>query len=321
MKIAIIDCGTNTFNLLVLDISSGGLDKQLLSTRESVKLGEGAINSGYIAKPAFERAVQAFQLFHEAIESLEVDKVLAYATSAVRDASNGWQLVAGIKEKFGITIEIINGLDEAKLIFLGVNAAVKLNEQVSLMMDIGGGSVEFILANKSGLLWKESFNIGVARILEQVKPSDPICDAEISMVREFLNNNLRQLSEAVKQFKPTELIGSSGVFESLVNMLAAKNLSEPITDQQTEYPLNCEHYFSMSNEIIHATLGQRRVMPGLVSMRVDMIVISCLMLNYVLEEYHLKHIRVSTYSLKEGAVINFINALNTTNNHGKNIGD
>ncbi len=307
MKLAIIDCGTNTFNLLILEIIDSKMHRKLVSTRESVKLGEGSINHGYIGEEALQRALNAFEVFHTHIQAQQTDHVLAYATSAIRDATNGWRLTARVKEKFGISIEIINGLNEANFIFLGVNAAVTLTEQVSLIMDIGGGSVEFILAKKGQMLWKESFNVGAARILDTFQPSDPITDQQINDIKGFLKEKLRRLHEAVQSFKPTELVGSSGAFDSFIEMLAVKKLSPPLSDHSTEYDLKCSDYLMLADEIIKSSIEQRKGMQGLVPMRVDMIVISCIMVNFILEEHQLKNLRVSTYSLKEGAVINFIN--------------
>jgi len=307
MKLAIIDCGTNTFNLLILEIIDSKVQQKLVSTRESVKLGEGSINKGFIGEEAFQRALHAFELFNGHIQTQQTDHVLAYATSAIRDATNGWRLIAKVKEKFGISIDIINGLNEANFIFLGVNAAVKLSDDVSLIMDIGGGSVEFILAKKGLMLWKESFNVGVARILDNFHPSDPITINEINTIQQFLKEKLRRLGEAIHRFKPTELVGSSGAFESFIEMLAIKNLSLPLSDKTTEYDIECQNYLLLAKEIIHSSVEQRKSMQGLVPMRVDMIVISCIMVNFVLEEYNLSKLRVSSYSLKEGAVIHYIN--------------
>ncbi len=307
MKLAVIDCGTNTFNLLILNIVDGKVNSKILSTRESVKLGEGNINNNMIDEMAFKRAINAFKIFNQYIELHQADKVLAYATSAIRDASNGWQLTAKIRELFNISIDVIDGLTEANFIFLGVNEAVELNEHVSLIMDIGGGSCEFILARKNELLWKESFNIGAARILEAFKPSNPITKKEIENINTHFKQKLKNLSDAVAHYQPVDLIGSSGAFESFIEMLAVKNLSPNLDGKTTAFEVNIQNYLNLSQQVIRSTTEERMVMKGLVTMRVDMIVISCLMVNFVLNEFKINKMRVSTYSLKEGAVINYIN--------------
>jgi exopolyphosphatase/guanosine-5'-triphosphate,3'-diphosphate pyrophosphatase len=306
MILAVIDCGTNTFNLLILEIKNAKVDKKLLSTRESVKLGQGSLNGGLIADAAIERAINAFSIFNQHINKYKVEKVLAYATSAIREASNGKDFILKVNQLFNIKVEVIDGLKEADFIFLGVKKAVNLGEQTSLIMDIGGGSVEFILSKNKEIIWKKSFKIGAARILEMYQPSNPIKEQEIISINHFFKAELFELFEAMKEHKASELIGSSGAFESFIDLLADKNLANAIEETITEYSINLQHYFAMAEEIIKSTNEERTHLKALVPMRIDMIVISCLMVNFILKEFNLKHMRISTYSLKEGALMNFL---------------
>ena len=307
MKLAVIDCGTNTFNLLILDIKNLKVQSKLLSTRQSVKLGQGSINNGFISQPAMNRALEAIGEFNKHIKKLKVDKIIAYATSAVREAANGHEFIDQVNKKYQISIQVIDGLTEANLIYEGVKNAVSLNKNVSLIMDIGGGSVEFILAQNHEIIWKESFKIGAARILEIFKPSNPIKQKEIKAINQYFKNKLQNLFDAVKLYRPKELIGSSGAFESFMELLAEQQLCEPLCDSKTEYNINTQHYFTMADALIKSSAEERTNMKGLVPMRVDMIVISCLMVNFILNQFKLNQMRVSTYALKEGALYNFLN--------------
>lgn len=311
MILAVIDCGTNTFNLLILETKNAKVDKKLFSTRESVKLGQGNLNGGLIADVAIERAINAFRIFNEHIHKYKVEKVLAYATSAIREASNGKDFILKVDQLFKIKVEVIDGLKEADFIFLGVKKAVQLGEQTSLIMDIGGGSVEFILSKHNELIWKKSFKIGAARILEMYQPSNPIKEQEILSINHFFKAELNDLYAVMKKHPAQELIGSSGAFESFIDLLADKKLAKAIEETTTEYTLNLQHYFAMADEIISSTTEERTQLKALVPMRIDMIVISCLMVNFILKEFNFKRMRISTYSLKEGALMNFLeNSIN-----------
>ncbi len=305
MKLAVIDCGTNTFNLLIAEADAGGY-KKLYNTRIPVKLGEAAINNGFIAEPALERGKEALRIFKARIKDLGVTKVLAFATSAVRDASNGKQFVGWAKEELAIEIEVIDGDREAELIYHGVRGAMPLNRDLSLIMDIGGGSNEFILANENGIRWKQSFKIGAARILQKFPHSNPIKPQEIQAIHQHLLRELQPLIEVVKQNPPTELIGSSGAFDSLIEMINGEYGGEPLSGEKTMYRLESGAYRKIVDRILASSLEERKQIRGLVPMRFDMIVISCIMIDLVLEIINTTNIRVSTYSLKEGALLEYL---------------
>jgi exopolyphosphatase/guanosine-5'-triphosphate,3'-diphosphate pyrophosphatase len=302
MKIAVIDLGTNTFNLLIVEKNGTANYKKLASNRIPVKLGEGAINKGYIADEPFARGIDALKEYSKIINEKDVDKVVAYATSAIRSADNGKAFIDDVKKETGIDVEIIDGNREAELIYYGTRQAVKLNDDWSLIMDIGGGSTEFIIANKNEIAWKESFLLGAARLIEFLNPSDPITEREIEQANDHLRSQLGSLFNAVKKYKITELVGSSGAFDSIVDMLANEFKSEAFSEEKTEYKVDLTQYLPFSERVIHASYKERLKIKGLIEMRVDMIVISCLFVNFILKELQLKQFRVSTYALKEGVL-------------------
>lgn len=309
MKLAVIDCGTNTFNLIIVKVGSNGHYSKIYHTRIPVKLGEGTINGGYIDEKPFRRGLDALRTFSFKIQEYKVDKVLAFATSAIRDGSNGTQFVEAAKNEFDLDIQVINGEREADLVYYGVREAVPLGERPSLIMDIGGGSTEFILANKNEILWKQSFLLGAARLLERFKPSDRITPQEIQKLRGHLEAELRPLTAATQKFIPEELVGSSGAFESFVEMIHGEFGGEPFSHEKTGYEINLGDYRKLSELVKRSGMEERQKIRGLIPMRFDMIVICCVMVDFVLEYYKLQRMRMSVWSLKEGAMIDYINTL------------
>ncbi len=301
MRIAVIDCGTNTFNLLVVDSNQLGF-KTVHSSKIPVKLGEGGINNSLIREIPFNRGVQAMSTFKGLLNDLQVSKIHAFATSAIRDARNGIEFKQKVLEATGINISIIDGNKEADLIYKGNKLAVKLSDSPSLIMDIGGGSTEFVIGTKDKILWKHSYRLGAARILEMFRPSDPILKKEMDAINSHLTTELHELKEAVDLHKPLELIGSSGAFDSVVEMIHGELNGEAFVKDKTEYAVSIKDFFKLADKVIPSTIEERRQMKGLVEMRVDMMVISCLLITYVLQTYNIKQLRVSTYSLKEGAL-------------------
>ena len=155
-RIAILDLGTNTFHLLIASLSDRHFEI-IVKEKIPVKIGEGGINRAVISRGAKVRALSAVEKFKKIIEENAASEVMAFATSAIRSASNGTELLNDIYNATGIKAKIINGNQEAQYIFNGVRQAVDLGDTISLIMDIGGGSVEFIIGNVHTLLWKRSF--------------------------------------------------------------------------------------------------------------------------------------------------------------------
>ena len=301
-KIAIIDLGTNTFNLLIAELNADKSYSILYQTKISVKLGEGGIGKGFITQAAFQRGVDAIKQYQQIIEKYNVQKIEAIATSAIRGASNGLEFVAKIKEESNIEVQVISGEREAELIYLGVRQAVHLEDEISLIMDIGGGSTEFIIANSKQIFWKHSFLLGAARLLEMLKPSDPITDVQIESLQNYLKTELQPLFEAVNKFPVTELVGSSGSFDSLADMISARFYTGTILSGEKEYTFNLKDIAVIHDLILKSTTAERMQMKGLIEMRVDMIVVSSILLSFIIQSFSIQKMRLSTYSLKEGVM-------------------
>jgi len=274
-----------------------------------VRLGGIATDTERIPDAAFHRGVEAIAAFDDEIKKRGVKNILAIATSAIRESSNGERFVKHITTQFNIPIRVIDGLLEAELIYYGVRAAVKMDSSVSLIMDVGGGSTELVLANDKKVFWKQSFKIGIARLLEKFSPSDPINDKQIEAIRSYLKEELKPMYEAVKEYPPVELIGSSGAFESIVEMIHGELGGEAFLENKSEYEVSLADNHTISQMVISSTLEQRKKINGLVPMRLDMIVISCLTVNLVLDTLQLKRLRVSTNSVKEGALLDHMKTI------------
>ena len=224
MRIAVIDLGTNTFNLLIAEVFDDKSYKIIFSTKEGVKLGEGGINNKTITEVAFQRGLASIERYFEQIRLFQVDKVVALATSAIRDADNGQEFSDTLKKRFNLDISIISGDKEAELIYFGVKQTVPFTGKRFLILDIGGGSNEFIIANELQIFWARSFKLGMARLLEQFRPPDPISASEIKRIETYLKSELGELFDQVLIHKPDIFIGASGSFDSFVAMLASDNL-------------------------------------------------------------------------------------------------
>ena len=309
MKIAVIDLGTNTFNLLIAEVNSINHYRILYSSKTAVQLGKGGITNGLITPDAMQRGISTFASYLQRIGTYKVDKIYAYGTSAIRGAKNGDEFTGRIKEKFNIDVHVISGEKEAELIYYGVKLGVKMDEEISMIMDIGGGSTEFIICNKYQIFWKKSFDIGAARILESFRPSDPIKSEEIKKIETYFDKELRELFNAVENYQATTLIGSSGSFDTFAEIIAHKFYEPSIAENITEYAFNLDDFYHIHQQLLLSTREERFNTPGLVPMRVDMIVIASLFVHFMLKKCAFQKMRLSAYSLKEGVLNEVINGV------------
>ncbi|MBF9251933.1 phosphatase [Pontibacter sp. 172403-2] len=310
-RLALIDMGTNTFHLLITEVDAQGQLHELYKTRLPVLLGQGGISRGNIAPEAYERGLKTLRDFRKTIDAYGAETVRAMATSMVRNAANGGDFVKDIFKQTDIEVEIISGDREAEYIYYGVRSAGVLDAQTSLIMDIGGGSVEFILCNQQEIFWKHSFEIGAQRLVDRFFQQDPIPQQSIEAEKSYLKEKLQPLSEAVSKYKPIALVGSSGTFDTFCDIDAQ---SKGDTSRQQKLPvassISLNDYYRIHHELLSKNHAQRLAIPGMLEMRVDMIVPASIAVDFILQQYHLQEIRVSLYALKEGVLQKALQELN-----------
>lgn len=297
MRCAVIDLGTNTFHLLIAGRDAAGAPWRVLSKqRVYVKLAENGIQR--IGPPAFARAMDALKGFKTALDAAAVpgERVRALGTAALRTAENAPDLIEAARRDLGLRIEVISGDREAELICKGVRQAVPLPaDRRVLIMDIGGGSVEFIIADRTQVWWQQSFPIGVAVLFHHFQHSDPIAPAEITAAEDFLDAALKELWQALDQWPAAALVGASGTFDVIDNFLLDPATKPPLYGRVTraEFEPLCDLF-------LRSTLAERRQMPLLAPERADMIVAAVILVRLVLRRAGLTEVFTSAYAMKEG---------------------
>lgn len=294
MRTAIIDLGTNTFNILIADVDSNNF-KIIHTEKEGVALGKGGIHKNIISDDAFERGIETLRRFNCVCIQYNVDRINAFGTSALRDASNTVDFVSKVHKELGIRINIISGEKEAELIYKGVKLSYSFDNP-AVIMDIGGGSTEFIFANKEGVKEMVSLDIGISRIYEKFKISNPANPCEVKEVE----NWLEKTSDNYFYNKTQEiLIGASGTFETFYELIF--NDSFPKVKKCIELPI-----YLLSDEldkIIYSTDQQRNLNEYLIPIRKKLAPIAAIKTRWVLNKLNIKQVFVSPYSLKEGAML------------------
>lgn len=297
-RIAVLDLGTNVFHLLIAEVE-GTQIKELYKAERGVKLGEKGLNEGYITDAAFERGIKAIEEYNELLNIHGRPEIIRGAgTSAIRSSKNGSRFVNEIKQRTDIQIDIIEGDREAQLIYEGVKKAVNITE-TSLIMDIGGGSIEFIICNQYGILYKKSYPLGAARLMQQFQEHDPISIQEIRQLKTFIAESTNDLDAKILEYNPTKLIGSAGSFETFTAILIKENNWEPLGDN-TSYNYRAKDLLQLLNNIIISNHTDRASNPLIIPVRVDMCVTAAVITEYFINKYEFTEVALSTYSLKEG---------------------
>jgi exopolyphosphatase/guanosine-5'-triphosphate,3'-diphosphate pyrophosphatase len=298
MKIAILDLGTNVYNLLLAHVNE--TEYSILKIMKvAAKLGEGGLADGILSPAAFSNSEYALKKILIAIEAEgDVEKIYAFATSAVRDAKNGAEFVKNIKSKFDIDVEVISGEREADLIFKGVSESMFLYDETVLVLDIGGGSNEFIIARKNDILWKKSFPIGVARMKEMFSPSDPIKISEVEKATEFFDTELSELWAMCEKFRPEILIGASGSFDTLREMMYFRDLESAVPCKE----LDLDKYRELHKLLLISNKAERLRIEGMSPLRADFMVLASVFIIKVIERSGIRQMFQSAYSLKEGVL-------------------
>jgi exopolyphosphatase/guanosine-5'-triphosphate,3'-diphosphate pyrophosphatase len=299
-KAAVIDMGTNTFHLLLVEIN-GASFKTIYKEKIPVKIGQGGINQDFLAPEALKRAMHTLRHFKNLIEGEGITHTFAFATSAVRNAKNGEDFVQTVKSEIGIEINVISGEQEAQLIYEGIKLSGSLNGQVELMMDIGGGSVEFIIGTSQVVYYKESFEIGGQRLMDLFHHHDPILPKEVGNIKAYLREKLHPLLKAIETFKPSGLVGASGTFDTLTDMYFESMLQCKLTGQHV-FELPIDDFNRIYLDLLSKNHAERMAIPGMIPMRADMIVVAATLIDFILQLIPIRSITCSHYALKEGAI-------------------
>ncbi|MCU4173713.1 phosphatase [Carboxylicivirga sp. N1Y90] len=302
MRIAIIDLGTNTINLLIVEQNGSDTYNILHESKYPAKLGKGGINDRTILPEAMERGIDALKTHQATMQPYQISKTICIATAAIRSAKNGGDFVKKAKEECGLDINVVDGQKEAQLIFDGVKQVIPIGDERIMILDIGGGSNEFIIANKDGVIWKHSFDLGIARLLDRFQPSDPITEIEIEDVENYIKEELQLLYDAFKKYPCDTLIGSSGSFDTISGMIAA--IHHPHLDMKKvlTYHVPLEYVHELHNIFLKSTHEQREQMERMDLHRVEMIVLASIFINFIVREFNIKNFWQCSFALKEGTI-------------------
>jgi exopolyphosphatase/guanosine-5'-triphosphate,3'-diphosphate pyrophosphatase len=294
MRKAVIDLGTNTFNLCIADV----IDKEIIfvhSEKEGVALGMGGINDKIIHEDAMQRALFTLQHYAKVCKDYGVSTINAIGTSAVRDAINKHEFVARVYAESKINVCIISGEEEARFIHQGVAWTHDFNEE-GVIMDIGGGSTEFILANNMGIQKLISLDIGLSRLIQLKKFNDPLTLVDIDFINSWFKVKTANL---LSKFQTKVLIGASGSFETFYEIMNSK----PFPRSYNAFELNINEVKKTCELLISSAQFERDLHPFIIPIRKKMAPFAALKTLFIIDLLGIEKIYVSPCALKEGVLL------------------
>ena len=308
MRIAALDLGSNSFHLLVADVHLDGTFTAVAREKEMLRLGDDVARHGLIPGPTADRAIAAIRRLRQLADALGAQEVIARATSAIRTATNGSELVDRIEAETGVEVEVISGNEEARLVFAAVRASVVLEPPPALCIDVGGGSVEIMVGDASGLRWAASVPLGVGRLTAECVTDDPPSRADAKRLDARVRAGLEPLVQEVRSRKPNLAVGTSGTLKDLVRMAVALGSGEHTMPASTNaLRARRTDIDALHERIMNAKTSERRRMPGLEEQRrAELLPAGSTLLVIALELFDLDGLTASDWALREGIVLDAV---------------
>lgn len=304
MKIAVIDLGTNTCNLLIAEINSQNY-KVVQQSKQLVHLGDEDIRNNRISNEAVERIQKCFSHFKKIINQYEAQKVRIVATSAVRDAGNKIDILERLCNQTGWIVKVLSGNKEAQLIFEGVLLALEKLEKPTVILDIGGGSNELILAENNAIVWKESKPTGMARVINQFALSDPLKPTELKILQEFFMVRHALAIHKCREKKVDTLVGCSGAFDTIADIIDEANPGEK---QRRRQEIQLTEFDRVYRSLVSSCREERIKMKGMDMVRVDLIVPAVVFVRQFISQTGISKIIQTDYALREGVLFEMMDA-------------
>ena len=306
MRIAAIDMGSNSFHMVIVESRAGSFHL-IEREKEMVRLGERTLSRGRLSAEAMRRGLETLREFKRLAEAQRVDKLIAAATAAVREAENGEAFLDRVGREIGFWPRVLSGEEEARLIYLAALHSIHLEGQRALVVDIGGGSVELALGTGERIAWTASENLGVLRMTERFVASDPISPRDERRLAAHVKERIAAHAERARDAGFDIVVGTSGTILALGGLArAAATGTLPESLHHVTVPV--AGLRDLRKRLVSSTFKERRRLPSMDERRADIIVAGAVVLDTILEAVQAKEIVLCEWALREGLLIDHLQA-------------
>jgi exopolyphosphatase/guanosine-5'-triphosphate,3'-diphosphate pyrophosphatase len=301
--IAALDLGTNSFHLVVARHQGAQRFEVIAREKEMVRLGQGGTDMKHLSPAAISRAVDSIARMAQIAQTHKAAHLRAVATSATREADNADEFLAEVAARTGVEIEVISGIEEARLIYLGILQAVPVFDQRCLLIDIGGGSTELLIGERGEMLTARSFKLGAVRLTDRFFPGGRVVPDAVEACRDYLRSVLVHFDSEVIEYGYDTVVASSGTAETLARMIHAQRGGNNLRTYN-----NMEFTRSEVADITALISGitnsaERSRCAALEASRADIAVAGALIMEQILERYKIPVVTFSEAALREGVLV------------------
>jgi exopolyphosphatase/guanosine-5'-triphosphate,3'-diphosphate pyrophosphatase len=303
-RLAAIDVGTNSIKLLVAAVDEDGSLEILSREKALVRLGSETLSTGRLSPEAIEAAASTIEQFPRSVEAQGAELVRTVATCAVREATNSSEFIEEVRRRTGVTIDVVSGEEEARLINLAVRSEFPSRLDPLFMVDIGGGSTEFVISNGSRVLLTESLPLGVVRLAGRYLRSDPLNDRDRKAMKKEIRAVAKKAAQAVRKTGFKTCVGSSGTIQSLSLVFDGAILGReaPVSGHRT---LTRKGLKKVNRLLRRTTEKEKLRIAGLDPRRRDIATPGGILLAWILKRTGAESIVVGERGLREGILLDY----------------
>jgi exopolyphosphatase / guanosine-5'-triphosphate,3'-diphosphate pyrophosphatase len=305
MRLAAIDIGTNSLHMIVVrvrpDLSFEVIDRE----KEMVRLGAGGLDGRSLTPEAMHAALQVLSKFRRLAESHRVDRIIAVATSAVREAENGGEFLQAVTQQTSIRARVITGTEEARLIHLAAVYGVGSPSETAVVVDIGGGSVEITRGTGASVEASRSFKLGVIRLTERFVKSDPLAPRDERKLTKHINAQAGEFLDQIARLGFDRVIGTSGTILSLGGIasgIQARATGATLRNRR----ISGKQLRRVKKQLVSLSIDKRLRVPGLEPRRADLCVAGAVLLDAIVRRLGAVAITLCDLSLREGLVLDYV---------------
>lgn len=304
-KLAVIDIGTNSIHMVLAEILPDASYKILDRFKDMTRLGNGAFARRQLSDEAIARALEVLKTLVTLARNKGFDRIVAVATSAVREARNGGNFVDLIAEQTGLTIRVISGVEEARLIFLGVKNSIALPDGPTMVVDVGGGSVELIVGNRGGMIHAKSLKLGAIRLVDQFLSKTPPSNQMMHALEEAVTDPLKTALGSFRPKKFESLVATSGMAGNMADVIHLRQTGRPMP-QHNLATVTLKDIRVLEAELARSSMKARLAIPGLDPKRADTLLPATIVLRCLLELSGLEEMTLCDKAIREGVIYDFI---------------
>ena len=304
-KLAVVDIGTNSIHMVLAEVEPDYSYKILDRLKDMTRLGDGTFNRGRLPNTAIVRGVEVLRGFTNLARNKGFERIVATATSAVREAKNGGEFLKTVLKETGLRVQVVTGQEEARLIYLGVRHSMELSDAPSLIVDVGGGSVELIACNNEKMLFGKSLKLGAIRLADKYLRTDPPPKAKMKSMEDAINKELFYAfkNSRVKSFH--QIVATSGMAANLAEVIYLARTGRPLS-QINLAKIHLKEIRAVEGQLKKRSLRSRLTIGGLDPKRVDTLLPASVVLRALLEHTHLEEVTISDKAIREGVIYDFI---------------